>query len=162
MAARADWDGLPLRQAEPHCLDVAPAGGRCHPDDDPAVRGDRHAPGGYNATAEALVFHHGIGSERKAARLRYLKERWATRLSARPRFQLHTSLDPALSCAIGTIGIEGIAPGEITSKFWEKWRIIATPIGHPEHQGVRVTPNVDTTIEEIDILADAMESIAKG
>ena len=141
---------------------MAPAGGRCHPDDDPAVRGDRHAPGGYNATAEALVFHHGIGSERKAARLRYLKERWATRLSARPRFQLHTSLDPALSCAIGTIGIEGIAPGEITSKFWEKWRIIATPIGHPEHQGVRVTPNVDTTIEEIDILADAMESIAKG
>jgi len=120
-----------------------------------------HPAANHNAIAEALVFHHGIGAERKAARLRYLKERWARRVKGQPRFQLHTSLDPALSCAIGTIGIEGIPAGTITSKLWEKWRIIATPIAHAEYQGVRVTPNVYTTLDEIDTFAEAMESISK-
>jgi selenocysteine lyase/cysteine desulfurase len=120
-----------------------------------------HPAANHNAIAEALVFHHGIGVERKAARLRYLKARWATRLRSRPRFQLHTSLDPALSCAIGTVGIEGIPPGQITSQLWDKWRIIATPIVHAEYQGIRVTPNVYTTLDDVDTFCDAMESIAR-
>ncbi len=121
-----------------------------------------HPAANHNAIAEALVFHHGIGIERKAARLRYLKERWATRLKDQPKFQLHTSLDPALSCAIGTIGIAGVPPGDITSKLWNQWRIIATPIGHAEYQGIRVTPNVYSTLDEIDLFGDAMEAIAAG
>ena len=122
-----------------------------------------HPAANHNAIAEALVFHHGIGAERKAARLRYLKERWARRLKDRPRIQLHTSLDPELSCAIGTVGIEGMPPGEITGKLWEKWRIFATPIVVAnEYQGIRVTPNVYTTLEEVDTFADAMEAIAKA
>jgi selenocysteine lyase/cysteine desulfurase len=122
-----------------------------------------HPAANHNAIAEALTFHHGIGAERKAARLRYLKERWAVRLTSLPKFQLHTSLDPALSCAIGTIGIEGMPPGQITSKLWEKWRIIATPITVAnEYQGIRVTPNVYSTLDDIDTFGDAMETIAKG
>ena len=39
-----------------------------------------HPAANHNAIAEALTFHEGIGIERKAARLRYLKERWARRL----------------------------------------------------------------------------------
>ncbi len=120
-----------------------------------------HPAANHNAIAEALVFHRGIGADRKAARLRYLKARWAERLQSQPRFQLHTSLDPALSCAIGTIGIDGIPPGQITSKLWEKWRILATPIVHAEYQGVRITPNVYTTLDEIDTFGEAMESIAR-
>jgi isopenicillin-N epimerase len=121
-----------------------------------------HPAANHNAIAEALVFHHGIGAERKAARLRYLKERWARRLKSQPKFLIHTSLEPALSCAIGTVGIEGVPVATITSRLWEKWRIIATPISHAEYQGVRVTPNVYTTLDEIDIFAGAMETISKG
>jgi selenocysteine lyase/cysteine desulfurase len=122
-----------------------------------------HPAANHNAIAEALVFHHGIGAERKAARLRYLKARWADRLRTQPQFQLHTSLDPAMSCAIGTIGIEGMPPGQITSKLWSKWRIIATPITlGQQYQGVRVTPNVYSTLDEIDRFGDAMEQIARG
>jgi selenocysteine lyase/cysteine desulfurase len=119
-----------------------------------------HPAANHNAIAEALVFHQGIGIERKAARLRYLKARWAERLKSRPRFQLHTSLDPALSGAIGTIGIQGVTPAAITSQLWDKWRIIVTPINHADYAGVRVTPNVYTTLQEIDIFADATEKIA--
>ncbi|HET9370151.1 MAG TPA: aminotransferase class V-fold PLP-dependent enzyme [Vicinamibacterales bacterium] len=121
-----------------------------------------HPAANHNAIAEALTFHHGIGAERKAARLRYLKERWALRLKSQPKIQLHTSLDPQLSCAIGTVNIEGIPPAQVASKLWEKWRIMATPIVHAEYQGLRVTPNVYTTIEEIDTFAEAMESIRRA
>src|SRR5215216_85461 len=41
-----------------------------------------HPAANHNAIAEALTFHEGIGGERKAARLRYLKERWARRLES--------------------------------------------------------------------------------
>src|SRR6266699_6792923 len=39
-----------------------------------------HPAANHNAIAEALTFHEGIGAERKAARLRYLFQRWAKRL----------------------------------------------------------------------------------
>jgi selenocysteine lyase/cysteine desulfurase len=121
-----------------------------------------HPAANHNAVAEALTFHQGIGAERKAARLRYLKARWAERLMQTPRVQLHTGLDPAHSCAIGTVGIEGLPPGDITSRLWQDWRIFATPINHAEYQGIRVTPNVYTTLDEIDRFCDAFEAIGRA
>ena len=53
-----------------------------------------HPAANHNAIAEALSFHEGMGGERKAARLRYLRDRWAKRLTATGRFKVHTSLDP--------------------------------------------------------------------
>ena len=49
----------------------------------------------HNAIAEAMAFNQGIGVERKAAWLRFLRNRWATRLSAHPKVRIHTNLDPA-------------------------------------------------------------------
>jgi isopenicillin-N epimerase len=119
-----------------------------------------HPAANHNAIAEALTFHDGIGSERKAARLRYLRNRWAERLKATGRFRIHTSLDPAQSCAIGTVQVLGVDTGKAVQQLWDKWRIIATPITHAEYTGLRITPNVYTTIEEIDTFATAMEKIA--
>jgi isopenicillin-N epimerase len=121
-----------------------------------------HPAANHNAIAEALTFHEGIGSERKAARLRYLRDRWANRLKPQERVRLHTNLDPAHSCAIGTVQITGVATGKVVSRLWERWRIIATPIVHAEYEGVRVTPNVYTTLEEVDTFAAAMEEIVKN
>jgi selenocysteine lyase/cysteine desulfurase len=121
-----------------------------------------HPAANHNAIAEAISFHEGIGSERKAARLRYLRDRWAKRLTATGRFKVHTSLDPAQSCAIGTVQVLGVETGKAVQQLWDKWRIIATPINHAEYTGIRVTPNVYTTLEEIDTFGDAMEKIAAG
>jgi selenocysteine lyase/cysteine desulfurase len=121
-----------------------------------------HPAANHNAISEALIFTRGIGMERKAARLRYLRNRWAERLTKNPRVVLHTPLDPALSCAIGTVQITGIPTVDVGAKLWNDHRIFATPIVHPEFEGLRVTPNVYTTIDEIDAFADAMEKIAKG
>ena len=119
-----------------------------------------HPAANHNAIAEAMTFHQGIGIERKAARLRYLRDRWAERLTANPRVKLHTNLDPAHSCAIGTVQITGVPTPKLVARLWEKWRIIATPILHAEYEGARITPNVYTTLEEIDTFAAAMEQIA--
>jgi isopenicillin-N epimerase len=119
-----------------------------------------HPAANHNAIAEALTFHEGIGSERKAARLRYLRNRWADRLRASPKFRLHTNLDPAHSCAIGNVQVLNVPTPKVVSQLWEKWRIIATPIMHAEYEGLRVTPNVYTTLEEVDTFAAAMEKMA--
>ena len=119
-----------------------------------------HPAANHNAIAEALSFHEGIGIERKSARLRYLRNRWASRLQKTGRFKIHTSMDPAQSCAIGTVQVLGVDTGKAVSALWDKWRIIATPINHAEYTGIRVTPNVYTTLEEIDTFADAMEKVS--
>jgi len=120
-----------------------------------------HPAAGHNAIAEALTFHQGIGVERKLARLVYLRNRWAERIRTRPRVQLLTSLEPGWGGAIGTVGIEGIPAPKISSHLWTKWRIIVTPIVHAEYQGIRVTPNIYTTLEEVDTFAAAMEEMAE-
>ena len=122
-----------------------------------------HPAANHNAIAEALVFQEGIGLERKAARLRYLRDRWMKRLSGQKGVQIHTSFDPRMSCAIGNVGIEGVDTAKLGPHLWDKRRIIVVPILHDEYKGLRVTPNVYTTLDEVDVFAEEMEKvIAKG
>jgi selenocysteine lyase/cysteine desulfurase len=121
-----------------------------------------HPAANHNAIAEALSFHEGIGIERKAARLRYLKDRWARRLETQKGVKILTSFDPQQSCGLANISVEGIDPRGIGEYLWKKSRIIVTPIVHDEFSGLRITPNVYTTLAEIDTFADAMETIIKS
>ena len=120
-----------------------------------------HPAATHNAIAEALVFHEAIGIDRKLARLRYLRNRWADALKSQARVRVFTSPDPAQSGGLACVGIEGIDPGKLSTHFWERYRLIVTPIKHPEFEGLRVTPNVYTTLPEIDLFAEAMASVAQ-
>ena len=122
-----------------------------------------HPAANHNAIAEALTFHQGLGAERKAARLRYLRDRWMRRLADGKGVRLHTSFDPAMGCAIGNIGLAGVHPEKLAEHLWNRRRIIVTPILHDEFQGLRITPNVYTTLGEVDVFAEEMEKvIARG
>jgi selenocysteine lyase/cysteine desulfurase len=114
------------------------------------------------AIAEALTFHEGIGAKRKAARLRFLTARWARRLQRHERVRLHTSLKPGKSCGLATVEIAGVDPGPLADHLWKRHRILVTPIVHPEFRGIRVTPSVYTTLEEIDRFSEVMEGIVEG
>jgi selenocysteine lyase/cysteine desulfurase len=59
------------------------------------------------------------------------------------------------------VQIVGVPSAKLVARLWERWRIIATPIVHAEYEGVRITPNVYTTLEEIDTFAAAMEEIVE-
>lgn len=121
-----------------------------------------HPAANHNAIAEALTFNEGIGAERKAARLRYLKERWARRLEANKGVKVLTPYDPQQSCGLALFNIEGIDPGKLGAHLWERYRIIVTPIVHEEFRGIRVTPNVYTTLNEIDMFCEAVERVIRS
>ncbi len=111
------------------------------------------------AIAEALTFYHGIGPKRKEARLRALRDHWAKRLQKHNNVRIHTNLSPQHSCAIATVEIEGVDPAALTSHLWDKHKIIVTPILHEDFRGIRVTPNLYTTRQELDIFCDVIESV---
>jgi selenocysteine lyase/cysteine desulfurase len=121
-----------------------------------------HPAANHNAIAEALAFHEGIGAERKAERLRYLRDRWMRRLEGQPRIRLHTSFDPAMSCGLANMEIEGLEPAAVANHLWTTRRIFITPIVHDEYRGLRITPNVYTRIQEVDIFAEAVEQILRN
>ncbi len=120
-----------------------------------------HPAANHNAIAEALAFLHGIGLERKAARLRYLKNRWARRVEKAPGVRIHTSFDPAQSCGLGNVGLDAVDCSKLVEFFWTRHRIIVTPIKRQDYQGIRVTPNVYTMLEEVDTFAEILEDVAR-
>ncbi|HEU4880438.1 MAG TPA: aminotransferase class V-fold PLP-dependent enzyme [Gemmatimonadaceae bacterium] len=123
-----------------------------------------HPAANHNAISAALAFHRGIGTDRKIARLRYLRDRWAKRLLAEsPRVKVLTPLDSKYSGAIGLVSVDGLDFGKLGGWLLSKHRIVNTPIQHAEFTGLRITPNVYTTVDEIDTFADKMtEAIKKG
>lgn len=116
-----------------------------------------HPAANYLAIGEALTFHQGIGAERKAERLIYLRDYWANRLLENDRVSLNTSQQPGFACGIGNVHVEGLDTAALSNWLWDKHRIINVPIGHEECTGLRISPSVYTTLEEIDRFSEAME-----
>ena len=118
-----------------------------------------HPAAMHNATLQALEFHEQIGAERKFARLRYLKNRWAERLGKLPGAQVLVGLEPEHSGAFGTIHFETMDPGKLGDALLTKYNIFVTPISAPFLNGIRVSSNVYTSIAEIDRFCEAVETI---
>src|SRR3982751_1059756 len=123
-----------------------------------------HPAANHNAISAALAFHRGIGIDRKIARLRYLRDRWAKRLvKESSRVSVLTPLDDKQAGAIALFQVEGIDNVKLGAWLFNQHRIVNTPIVHPEFRGIRITPNVYTTLEEIDIFADkVLDAVRKG
>jgi selenocysteine lyase/cysteine desulfurase len=115
-----------------------------------------HPAANHNAIGEALTFHEMIGVERKAARLRYLRSRWTSRLADEKNVAFHTNLEPEHSCGLTTVEISGVTPGDLATWLLEKHGIFVTTIDTPGYKGLRVTPNVYSTLDEVDRFAEAM------
>jgi len=113
------------------------------------------------AIAEALTFHQGLGDERKEARLRYLRDSWAKRLLATGKVRLHTSLKPGFSCGIANVQVEGVDSEKLAAHLWEKRSILTVAIKHEEFEGIRVTPSVYTTLEELDRFCERVERVIR-
>jgi len=118
-----------------------------------------HPAANHNAIAEAMTFHEGIGADRKIERLRYLRDRWMRRLEDRRGITLRTSFDPAQSGALANVHFEAIDSAALAGHLWNRHRILVTPIAHEECPGIRVTPNVYTTLDEIDMFSEALERV---
>ena len=108
-------------------------------------------------------FTAGIGVDRKAARLRFLRDRWVKPLlAASARVKVWTPLDDdSASCGITLVNIKGVDQGKLGTYLMDKHGILVTPIGHKDFQGIRVTPNIYATLDEIDTFGAVMQQVAE-
>ena len=118
-----------------------------------------HPAAMHNATLQALEFYEQMGAERKFARLRYLKNRWAERLSKVPGAKMTVGLEPEHSGAFGTIHFDSIEPGKLADVLLNRYNIFVTPIVSPAVSGIRVSANVYTSAAEIDRFCEAVEAV---
>ncbi len=114
------------------------------------------------AIGYALDFHNMIGSKRKETRLHFLKNYWAEQVKDIPKVKMNTSLNPKFGCAIGNFSIEGLEPSDIDNKLFNKYKIHTVGIVWDNIKGVRVTPNVYTSLKDLDKLVRGIEDIAKN
>ena len=121
-----------------------------------------HPAANHNAIAEALAFHQAIGVERKAARLRYLSDRWITRVEKLPRVKILNSRLPNQAWGLSNVSLEGVDVSKAYDFLWTKYRIITAAIKRNDYQGLRVTPNIYSTLEEVDTFAAAIEDLLKS
>lgn len=112
------------------------------------------------AIGSALDFHIQIGNKRKEERLRYLKDYWVNKVKGIPNIKFYTSSIPAYSCAIATFGLEGWKGDEVYDKIFTEKKLYTTPIVYEKINGVRVSPNIYNSLQELDMLADAISDIA--
>ena len=112
------------------------------------------------AIGAAIDFHDVMGSQRKEERLRYLKNYWVDQLKNHPKISFNQPHSKNLSCAIANVAVEGKKPEEVSSELFSKYKIHAVAINWENIHGVRVTPNVYTSIKELDKLVGAMKKIA--
>ena len=123
-----------------------------------------HPAANHNAIAVAIAFNRGIGLDRKAARLRYLRDRWAKALAAESsRVRILTPLDEVHSCGIAMVDVDGLEPVRLRDWLWSKHRIMTTAIVHPEFRGLRITPSIYVMPQELDLFVDRVKlAIRKG
>ena len=112
------------------------------------------------AIGQAINFHTSIGADRKQKRLHELKNYWLTKVKDLPRVTSYTSTKDGYSCALASVGIEGLSGSEFSGKLHSKYKIHTTNVKIEKVDGVRITPHVYTRFEDLDRLVSAIEDIS--
>lgn len=122
------------------------------------------SPAPFLAISDAIAFHAAIGGKRKEERLRYLTSYWVKRLQGLPRIKFLTSFSsPQMSCGLATFQLDGIDATALQRFLLHEHSIVAQSVTSrwaPEIQGIRVTPNLYTSLDELDRFCDVVESVA--
>ncbi|AXC15791.1 Cysteine desulfurase [Acidisarcina polymorpha] len=108
----------------------------------------------------AIKFHESIGGRRKQERLFYLKTYWSNRVRDIKGVKLHTSNKPEFSCANGSISMEQYTPVDLADALFQRYKIHSKVEIHDGLQCVRITPNVYTTIADLDRFVKAVGELA--
>ena len=94
--------------------------------------------------------------------MRYLKDRWANQLAQNTKIEILHNPDPKMSCGIGMFGLKKGDPGKLASELVTKYRIYTTYMPNEEYTGIRVTPSVYTTLQELDYFVSAVQNELKN
>ena len=78
-----------------------------------------------------------------------------------PKVKMNTSLKREFSCALGNFSIEGMEPAKVTKILFDDYKIIATPIDYGGVKGIRITPHVYTSLNDLDHFVNSVSKIVK-
>ena len=121
-----------------------------------------HPPATDLAVANAIDYLQMLGLERKEARLRYLQNYWTDQVREVPGIVVNTPEERHRSCGIANVGIARMEPKEMAKQLLEKYNIFTVAIGDRGVPGCRITPNVYTTLKELDHFVGALKEMAKA
>jgi selenocysteine lyase/cysteine desulfurase len=113
------------------------------------------------AINHAIDYNNAMGIKRKEERLRFLQNYWTSRIKEIKNIQLNTPTDPQRSCGIANVGIKDLKPSELAKILLQKYKIWTVAIDTSNVHGVRITPHVYTTTNELDKFVKALKEIAK-
>jgi selenocysteine lyase/cysteine desulfurase len=109
---------------------------------------------------DAIDYYQMIGGERKEKRMRFLQQYWTSKVRNVPNIILNTPADEKRSCGIANVGIKGITPGDLAKRLLDEHKIFTVAIDGANVHGCRITPNVYTTLEELDAFVAALKKLA--
>jgi selenocysteine lyase/cysteine desulfurase len=113
------------------------------------------------AIGDALDYYTSLGAERKESRLRYLQQYWTSKVREMPHVIVNTPVEASRTCAIANVGIRGMKAAEMAERLMKEHRIYTVAIDAPEAGvvGCRVTPNVFTSLEELEKVVEAVRGM---
>ncbi|NOT10145.1 MAG: aminotransferase class V-fold PLP-dependent enzyme [Gemmatimonadales bacterium] len=114
----------------------------------------------------ALDFHEAVGPAHKAARLRYLRDRWVREVRATNGIDLLTPDDPGLVAAITSLRVHGrtgkAENQAVVAELFDRHRLFTVwRTGLARGDCVRVTPALYNTPADAERLAAALKEIAR-
>ncbi len=112
------------------------------------------------AIENAIDFYNMLGHSVKEARLRYLQQYWTKQLRDIPQIDIATPKEPQRACAIANVGIKGMKPKDMADTLFKKYGIYTVAIDNAGVHGCRITPNVFTSLRELDTFAAAVMDMA--
>ncbi len=113
------------------------------------------------AIGSAIDFHMAIGSARKEARLKYLKQFWVDQVKDVKRVKFYTSTNSEYSGALFNFGIEGMDAGPVHNSLFSTHKIHTSPIKWENVNGPRITPHVYTKKYDLERLVEAINVVSK-
>ena len=114
-----------------------------------------------NGIIPAVDFNLEIGKVEKSKRLKFLQMRWAKELKDHKNIILNTPLGEGQSFGIANVGVKSLQPSELADKLFDEHDIFTVPIDDDRGiRGIRVSPNLYSTTEDIDKFIEAMLTIA--
>ncbi len=109
---------------------------------------------------DAIEYQNTIGLERKEARLKYLQHYWTSQLRDVSRVVINSPVEMSRHGGIGNVGIDGIEPADLEKRLFAEYQIFTVAINRPGVRGLRITPNIYTTTEELDSLVHAIKELS--
>ena len=108
----------------------------------------------------AIEYFTMLGAERKEARLRYLQEYWSSKVRTHPNIVVNTPKESFRACGIANVGLKNLKPHELAKQLMDRYQIFTVAIDYANVQGCRISPNVFTTTQELDVFVKALQELA--